>query len=39
MPITYSFIFKPQEVAEVEISITQCDSGVTLLEIAPCCAD
>lgn len=39
MLVTYRFIFKPEEVAEVEVSITQCDSGVTLLEIVSCCAD
>lgn len=36
---TYRFIFKPQEVAEVEISIAKCDSGVTFLEIVPGCPD
>ncbi len=39
MPVTYCVIFKPEEVAEVEVSIAQCDSGVTFLEIAPRCAD
>lgn len=39
MPATYRFILKPEEVAEVEISIAQCYRGVTLLEIAPRCAD
>lgn len=35
---THRFIFKPEEVAEVEISVAQCDGGVALLEIAPRCA-
>lgn len=39
MAVTYGFIFKPEEVAEVEISITQRYSGVTFLEIVPCRAD
>lgn len=34
---TYRFILKPQEVAEVEISISQCHSGIAFLQIMPCC--
>lgn len=37
--ITYSFIFKPEEVAEEEISISQCYSGITFLEIVACRVD
>lgn len=37
--ITYRFIFKPEEVAEEEISISQRHSGVAFLEIVACCAD
>lgn len=37
--VTYVFVFKPQEVAEIEISVTQCDSGVTLPQILPRCSD
>lgn len=39
MVATYCFIFKPEEVAKVEISITQRYSGVTFLEIVARCAD
>lgn len=39
MPVTYCFIFKPEEVTEVEVSIPQRDRGVTLAEKEPCCAD
>lgn len=39
MVIIYHFIFKPEEVAEVEVSITQCDSGVTFPKEIPRCAD
>lgn len=37
--VTYGFVFKPEEVTEVEVSITQSDGGITLLKIAPCCSD
>lgn len=37
--LVYHFIFKPEEVAEVEVSIAQCDRGVTFTEKATCRAD
>lgn len=37
--VTYCFILKPEEVAEIEISITECDGGITLLQIAAGCPD